>query len=106
MGHYAARKQATLRFIFQSDQDYSGQMLPGSVAVAVVASPGTLEGSSGCAHLGGARTRGPVAHILASLLGPGVEPFCLGLDSALDQMPGASRLTPWASSSLLLGYIQ
>ena len=27
-GHYAARKQASLRFVFQSDQDYSGRDAP------------------------------------------------------------------------------
>ena len=35
-----------------------------------------------------------------------VEPFCLGLDSAADQLPGAGRLTHWASSSLLVGSVR
>ena len=66
--------------------------LAGSVAVAVVL------GREVPSHT-------PLAHVLASLLGP-VGPFRLGLDSAADQLPGAGRLTHWASSSLLVGSVR
>ena len=64
--------------------------LPCSVAVAVVL------GREVPSHT-------PLAHVLASLLGPVGDLSVSALDSAADQLPGAGRTTHWASSSLLIG---
>ena len=64
--------------------------LAGSVAVAVVL------GREVPSHT-------PLAHVLASLLGPVRDLSVSALDSAADQLPGAGRTTHWASSSLLIG---
>merc|ERR1712055_1115026 len=45
----------------------------------------------------------PLAHVLASLLGPVRDLSVSALDSAADQLPGAGRTTHRASSSLLIG---
>ena len=84
-GHYAARKQATLRFVFQSDQDYSGRDAPWRRCCCGGGEPwdcarragarGPLPRSDthpGSKLLGGATARGPVqATTGVGLLRPG-----------------------------------
>ena len=67
-GHYAADKQATLRFVFQSDQDYSGRGAPWRRCCCGGGEPWEpLGGGPRAAHAGlGHEARSPPGRLLAS----------------------------------------
>ena len=66
-GHYAADKQATLRFVFQSDQDYSGRGAPWRRCCCGGGEPWDLRGGPRAAHAGlGHEARSPPGRLLAS----------------------------------------
>ena len=88
-GHYAADKQATLRFVFQSDQDYSGRGAPWRRCCCGGGEPWDLWGGPRAAHAGlGHEARSPKATTGVRAQGAG---------DALEAWRGVSKGPYWRS---------